>query len=292
MVLQGERERLGAVPSLADDVEVALDLEQRAQRAEHHGLIFGDEDPDHDATIARVASALRGTTSVRRVPCCPSRSMLPPISASRARIPESPAPSAGFSTQAVVLDRQAHAAAVLGERDAALARPRVTDDVGDGLAQAEREGAFLIGVERDLGHVHRQGDAGRIERGARGRHLLVQPLTAIAIDRLPHFGERVARDALDVADLADGAVEIAIGDLGGELRLQDDDRQRVAEQVVEVARDPLALGDGRQVLGRFVRLDERAILAPHLAEVDVRPADENRDDGRWNPERRRERDIR
>ncbi len=88
MVLQRERQRFGAVTGFADDLEIAFDVEKRAQRAEHHGLILGDEDPDHDATIARATSGRRGTTSVSRVPRRASRSIVPPISARRARIPQ------------------------------------------------------------------------------------------------------------------------------------------------------------------------------------------------------------
>ena len=100
-------ERFGAVARLADDLEVAARSRAARQRAEDHRLILGDEDADHDATIARREAGRRGTTSVRRVPRRRRARRVPPISASRARIPESPAPSAAVAADAVVLDRQA-----------------------------------------------------------------------------------------------------------------------------------------------------------------------------------------
>ena len=102
--------------------------------------------------------------------------------------------------------------------------------------------------------------------------------------------ERVARNPLDVANLADGSAEIAVGDLGGQLRLQDDDRERVAKKIVQVAGDSLALGGRRHLLGLFMGLDERAILPPHFTEVDVRAADQKRHDQRRHPEGRRQRE--
>ena len=190
----------------------------------------------------------------------------------------------------VVLDRQADARTVLDQRDAAMRRPRVPDDVRDRFAQPERQRALLIRVERDRRHVRVERDARRIERRPRRRQLLLEALAPVPVDRLADFGQRVARDPLDIADLANRPAEIAVRDLGRQLRLQDDDRERVAEQVVQIARDPLALGDRGHVLGHLVRLDERAILPPHLAEVNVRAADQDRDDDRGNPELRRERE--
>ena len=43
-----------------DDLEVGLDVEQRAQRAEHHRLILGDQDADHDAITASRGGAAAG----------------------------------------------------------------------------------------------------------------------------------------------------------------------------------------------------------------------------------------
>ena len=77
---------------------------------------------------------------------------------------------------------------------------------------------------------------------------------------------------LDVADLGDRSREVPVGELRCQLRLQHDDRERVAEQVVQVAADALALGDARHLFDRLLRHAQLVVLAPHLGEVDVRIA--------------------
>ena len=42
-----EIERDASVARSPDDFDVALDLQQRRERAEHHRLIFGDDDANH-----------------------------------------------------------------------------------------------------------------------------------------------------------------------------------------------------------------------------------------------------
>ena len=169
----------------------------------------------------------RGTTSVRRVP----RLRPAPWCRRSRRAGPHPRQARAFrelASHTVVFDGQADAVAVLDQADAALSCPRVTDDVRDGLAQAERQRALLVGVECDLRDVHAQCDASGIERGPRRRELLVEALAPVSVDGLPHFCQRVARDPFDVADLANRPAEVSVRDLGGELRLQDDDRERVA----------------------------------------------------------------
>ena len=71
---------------------------------------------------------------------------------------------------------------------------------------------------------------------------------------------------------------IALGELRRQLGLEHDDRQRVAEQIVHVARDPLALGDLGELFRLVVRFDQRPILAAHFTKMDVGAADEQGDD--------------
>ena len=76
---------------------------------------------------------------------------------------------------------------------------------------------------------------------------------AVAADRLAHGRQRLARDPLDVRDLGRGPLRSVGSSAPRELALEGDDRQAVAEGVVEVARDPVALlGDGqrRELLAR------------------------------------------
>jgi hypothetical protein len=54
----------------------------------------------------------------------------------------------------------------------------------------------------------------------------------------------------------------------------------VAKQVVEVAADALALGDACHLDDRLLRHAQLVALAAQLGEVDVRAADDSRDDQR------------
>ena len=84
-------------------------------------------------------------------------------------------------------------------------------------------------------------DARGVERGARARELGVEHRLAVAADRLADLAQRVARDALDVADLGRRGLGVVGQPPARELGLDRDDRQRVAEQVVQVAGEALAL---------------------------------------------------
>ena len=145
------------------------------------------------------------------------------------------------------------------------------------------EGAILLG-----GKVG--GDDGDLGRDARGdQHalgvgdLVEEPLGPVTAHGLADLDERLARDALDVANLRDGARRVAVRELGGQLRLQHDHRQRVAEQVVQVTADPLALGDAGHFLDGLLSHAQVGILAMHRGKVDVGAADNGRDDQRRQP---------
>ena len=77
--------------------------------------------------------------------------------------------------------------------------------------------------------------------------LAAQSAAAVSGHCCAHLGEGVARDAFDVVHLGRGPGRVAIEAAGGQLGLQHDDRQRVAEQVVQVARDAFPLGWSRGV---------------------------------------------
>ena len=167
----------------------------------------------------------------------------------RARMPERPAPSQPPPPTPSSSTCSRSCCGSLASVTRQVRGARVADDVGDRLAQGERQRRSCSVVERQrLGTSATSVDAGGVERGPGRRELRLEPLAAIAVDRLADFGERIARDALDVADLAQRPAGVAVAELGRELRLQHDDRERVAEQVVEIARDALALGDRREVL--------------------------------------------
>src|SRR5690242_6959350 len=68
----------------------------------------------------------------------------------------------------------------------------------------------------------------------------------ISLDRSAHVRERLATDALRACDFRAGprAIAFFVEQLAGELRLQRDSRQRIAEQVVQIIRDAFALSAG------------------------------------------------
>ena len=66
----------------------------------------------------------------------------------------------------------------------------------------------------------------------------------------------------------------------GELGFEDDDGECVAEDVVEVARDAFAFGDGGELLVFFLGGAELAVGALLLGEEDIAAADdEHEEDG-------------
>ncbi len=96
--------------------------------------------------------------------------------------------------------------------------------VGDGFAQGEREDAFLHGGEAGRFDRGFDRDAGGFERGAGLFELAFEAHGAIAADGGAYLRQRVARDALDVADLFGGALGLGGGETGSELGFQNDQR--------------------------------------------------------------------
>ena len=83
-------QRLAAVRGASHDLEIALDLEQRSERAEHHRLILGNQDADH-ACVSLPRRRVVGAVSLIVMPRDPSPVRgLPPISRARARMPSRP----------------------------------------------------------------------------------------------------------------------------------------------------------------------------------------------------------
>ncbi len=86
-----------AIASLRDDDDVAFQLEQRGEGAEHHALIFRDDDADRllawpEATHADTL-AFSGKVIVSFVPWAASTSTVPPHASMRSRMPRNPLPS-------------------------------------------------------------------------------------------------------------------------------------------------------------------------------------------------------
>ena len=111
---------------------------------------------------------------------------------------------------------------------------------------------------------------------------------AVAGDGLPYVDECLAADLLDVGDLLGRLVGLVGEHAAGELALERDQRERVAEQVVQVAGEaqPLLvggeLGDGGARLAQF---DGRTDELPHARHRE--PAEQRRDTSEAEASRRR-----
>ena len=86
----------------------------------------------------------------------------------------------------------------------------------------------------------------------RARDFRRQTFGAIAADGLPHLAQSLAGDVFHFADFMTGARRIAIHQLAGQLGFEDDNGERVSEDVVEIARDALALGELGEVKNLLV----------------------------------------
>ena len=172
-------------------------------------------------------------------------------------------PPAPVRRRAVVADLEADAPAVLRDRESSSGRAGVADDVGDGFAQGEGQGAILVRRERAAATAQIGADARRDQDALGVGDLVAQAFRPVAADGAANLGQRVARDALDVADLGAARAGSRSASLAGQLRLQHDDRQRVPEQIVQVAADALALGDPRHLLDG--RLGHAQALDPSAA---------------------------
>ncbi len=80
-----------------------------------------------------------------------------------------------------------------------------------------------------------------------------------------------------------GAVEFALEEAAGELAFEDDDREGVAEDVVEVAGDSFALGDGGEGFDLLLLHAEFAVGLQLLGEEDVAAADDEDEEDRGKP---------
>ena len=79
-----------------------------------------------------------------------------------------------------------------------------------------------------------------------------EPLAAITADGFAHVGQRGARSLFHIQHLLLGALRIAVHQLARQLGLQGDERQRVSQQIVQIARDAFALGDLGEMLNLLV----------------------------------------
>ena len=146
-------------------------------------------------------------------------------------------------------------------RSRAVVALRVARDVGRRFAQHQRQAAFDVRRQRCgrcvVIEVHVRG----FQQQARGREFRGEVGRADAGDGAAHFSQRMARDAFGFFEFASRrpADRVRLS-LRASSELQRDQRQRVAEQVVQVAADALALGGGGEAAHFVVREFQRDVL--------------------------------
>ena len=185
----------------------------------------------------------------------------------RSARPASPVPSPSLSrgAGAVVGDLGAGLVERRRDGDGAVRRAAVADDVRRRLAHGPGQHRLAAGGSATSGACRWRRCPPR-ERHPRAGQLVDKRRLAVAADRLAHLAQRRARDVLDVGESRAARLRVGVQQPRGELGLQRDHRQAMAEQVVQVAREaqPL-LGDGapRDLAARLAQRHVGAISRPN-----------------------------
>ena len=262
--------RLAPVGGLADDREVGLGVEHHAQAAQDDRVVVGEQDPRRQrcghggpsgsGTSRRTSVPPVGSDEiVRRAPMCSARSCMPAM----------PAPAgsrSGGQAAAVVAHDQAQAAVDVAQGDEHLRGAGVAHHVGQALL------GDAVDHELDLrAHGARRARARARRAGSRGP----PPRCTASAGRSAGRGRRAPRGA---ARGRCGARRRGCGarprgprragrrrprrPRGRVLELEHDAGEDLADLVVQLARDPLALG----LLG-----EQR--LTPALAPLALEPVE-------------------
>ncbi len=141
-----EVERLGPRSRLRHDFEIAFDVEQRAQRAEHHRLVFGQQDADHEG-LPWSRQGHHQPRALLAVAFERAGDLSQPLAHAR-----QPAAFGRKAAAAVVAHFELVRVAVFGQANPAARRTCVAHDVGHGLAQRVGQGAIFFG--RQVGGDH------------------------------------------------------------------------------------------------------------------------------------------
>ena len=159
----------------------------------------------------------------------------------------------------------------------------MANDVGNGFAERQGEGSFLLRAEDDgafgIAFIEEYDTCG-VERDAGGFDFGGETAGSVTADGFADLGEGSAGDAFYVGDLGGGAGGIERDKAAGQLSLEDDDGKSMAKNIVEVACDTFTFGDSgeREIL--LLRGAEFAFGALLLRIDDIAPADsDNEEDG-------------
>ena len=242
------------------------------------------------SSAIRTRIVIAGTSiSTRQPSAVGPADIVPPARSIRSRSPRSPRPPpipcARRSGRDAVVDRQRGAVGFVAHRDRRARARRVPRDVRQRLLRAAVEREARIGRQRPRLAFDPQRDVEvhvglvaldqRRKLGDRRQRVAAQRADGLAgvgesgLDELAGAVDRVAQTRAGV---------FAVGELARPLQLDRGAGERVREHVVQLARDPAALGDRRRaglLIARVLELGQQQLgLVLALA----RPLEELRDD--------------
>ena len=252
----------------------------RAARPARRGPGPGRRRAAAGCVIGRAHRAARSPRGSRRA----GRPARRPAAAARSRRPARPWPGRAVGAPGPAPSSRT-STAVGAEPHRAAGGAAVPDHVGDALA--DRPGEQLA----QLARARRRWSCGRsasisaaAQRRPRPGQLAGQGQLAVALHRPAHVGQRVAAEPLEVGELGAGPVRVDVEQPVGELGLDRDHGQRVAEDVVQVAGEPVALvrrpRAGRSPPGPASRSRLRGISWLHAPHRERRRADREGEAGR------------
>ena len=222
---------LVAAPDLGHDLEVVLERQQRDERGADERLVVGDQQPDRHGT----ATAIRQPPPRHRAGLDGAADRgdalaQPGDAVARRSPPMPPTPSSTIS-----IDRGPE-----GDR-AASTRARGARRWSIPSRTTQPNSSWRSASTTSVGLSTCASMPRRAQHLLRGRELGGEGDDPVVRHRGAHVGQRPAGQLLDLADLDRGAFRVVLGEALGEPGLDRDRRERVAEQVVQVAGDAVAL---------------------------------------------------
>ena len=153
----------------------------------------------------------------------------------------------------------------------------MAENVRGGLAEYQGEGVLVRGRQGHGLGLQVEGDARGSKGFLHGLELRGESRRAVPGDGAAHLGQRIPGDLVDFADLLGRACGIPFEQLAREFGLERDHRERMAEDVVKVARDPLPLGHLREPFHFALRHADLRVRDPYPCVVDVHRPHDRRD---------------
>ena len=237
----------------------SMQPEQHRQPVADDGLVVGDQDADGHA----------GTSiSTRQPSAVGPADIVPPARSIRSRSPSSPwpppIPSRGGAGRDAVVDRQRGAVGLVAHGDGRARAGRIARDVRQRLLRAAVEREARIGRERPCLALdpqrHVEVHVGLVavdqRRELRRRVGSASPRSAPTAWRAFASPALTSSLARSIASLQTAAGVLAVGELPRPLELDRGAGERMREHVVQLARDPAALGDRRRARLLIARILE------------------------------------